>query len=67
MMQSWVLLATLCTPVLLREQAEIAVAKARLAMLKSLHEQPVEVRLQCEITQLQDQVRALWNRPLIED
>ena len=50
-----------------REQAEIAVAQARLAMLKQLHAQPVEVRLQWEIRELQDDVRALWNRPLIED
>ena len=50
-----------------REQAEIDVAKARLAALKSLSQQPVEVQVQWEIQQLQDEVRALWARPLIED
>jgi hypothetical protein len=50
-----------------REQAEIAVAKARLAALKVLSKQSPEVRMQWEICQLQDQVRALWARPLIED
>lgn len=50
-----------------REQAKIAVAKSRLAMLQQLNGQPVDVRLQWEIRQLQDEVRALWNRPLIED
>ena len=50
-----------------REQAEIAVAKAQLAALKVLSKQSPEVRMQWEICQLQDQVRALWARPLIED
>jgi hypothetical protein len=50
-----------------REAAEVAVAKARLASLKDLAQQPAEVRMQWEISQLQDQVRALWARPLIED
>jgi hypothetical protein len=50
-----------------REQAEINVAKARLAALKALPQQPPEVRIQWQIGQLQDQVRALWARPLIED
>jgi hypothetical protein len=50
-----------------REAAEVAVAKARLAAFKSLAAQPPEVRMQWEINQLQDQVRALWARPLIED
>lgn len=50
-----------------REVAEISVAKARLAALKSLASQPPEVRMQWEISQLQDQIRALWARPLIED
>jgi hypothetical protein len=50
-----------------REQAEIAVAQARLAALKSLDQQPPEVRVKWELGQLQDQVRALWARPLIED
>jgi hypothetical protein len=50
-----------------REVAEVAVAKARLASLKALAQQPIDVRVQWEISQLQDQVRALWARPLIED
>ena len=50
-----------------REQAEINVAKARLAALKALPQQRPEVRIQWQIGQLQDQVRALWARPLIED
>jgi hypothetical protein len=50
-----------------REAAEIAVAKARLAAFKLLAQQSPEVRMQWEINQLQDQVRALWARPLIED
>ncbi len=56
------------TDVLLRrEKASIDVAKARLAALKSLDQQPPEVRIQWELGQLQDQIRALWARPLIED
>jgi len=54
-------------PELNRQKAEIAVAKARLASLKALGQQPPEVRIQWQISQLQDQVRALWARPLIED
>jgi hypothetical protein len=54
-------------PQLRREQAEIDVATARLVALKSLAQQPLEVRLEWEIGQLQDQVRALWARPLIQD
>jgi hypothetical protein len=50
-----------------REQAEIAVSKARLASLRVLAEQPADVRVEWEISQLRDQVRALWARPLIED
>lgn len=50
-----------------KQQAEIEVAQARLAMLKSLDAQPADVRLHWEIRQLQDEIRALWNRPLIED
>jgi hypothetical protein len=50
-----------------REQAEINVAKARLAALESLAQQPADVRVQWQIGQLQDQIRALWARPLIED
>jgi hypothetical protein len=50
-----------------RAQASIDVAKARLAALKALDQQPPEVRIQWEIGQLQDQIRALWARPLIED
>jgi hypothetical protein len=54
-------------PELRREVAEIAVAKARLAALKVVSQQPPEVRIQWQIGQLQDQIRALWARPLIED
>jgi hypothetical protein len=50
-----------------REQAAIVVAKARLAALKVLDQQPPEVRIQWELGQIQDQIRALWARPLIED
>ncbi len=50
-----------------RELAEIAVAKARVAALKVVSQQSPEVRIQWEIGQLQDQIRALWARPLIED
>jgi len=50
-----------------REAAEIAVAKARLAALKVLSKQPPEVRLQWELSQLRDQIVALWARPLIEN
>jgi hypothetical protein len=50
-----------------RAAAEVAVAKARLASLKDLAQQPPEIRMQWEIGQLQDQIRALWARPLIED
>ena len=50
-----------------REVAEIAVAKARLAALKAIGREPAAVQMQWEIGQLQDQVRALWARPLIED
>lgn len=54
-------------PQLRREQAEIEVAKARLAALQSLSQQPLEVRLDWEIHQLQDDIRALWARPLVQD
>jgi hypothetical protein len=54
-------------PNLRREEAEIEVAKARLAALKSLAQQPPEVRIQWQIGQLHDEIRALWARPLIED
>jgi hypothetical protein len=54
-------------PQLRREQAEINVAKARLAALQSLPQQPLEARLEWEISQLQDDIRALWARPLIQD
>jgi hypothetical protein len=47
--------------------AQTAVAKAQLAALKALADQPAEVRMQWQIKQLQDEVRALWARPLIED
>lgn len=50
-----------------REKAAITVAKARLAALKVLDQQPPEVRIQWELGQLQDQIRALWARPLIEN
>jgi hypothetical protein len=50
-----------------REEAEIAVAKARLAATKAVGQQSPEVRMQWQIGQLQDQIRALWARPLIED
>lgn len=50
-----------------REQAEINVAKARLAALQSLSQQSPQVRVEWEIRMLQDDIRALWARPLIED
>lgn len=50
-----------------REQAEINVAKARLAALKALPQQTPQVRIEWEIRMLQDDIRALWARPLIED
>jgi hypothetical protein len=50
-----------------REQAEINVAKARLAALKALPQQTPQVRVEWEIRMLQDDIRALWARPLIED
>src|SRR5206468_2923559 len=52
-------------PQLRREQAEIDVANARLAALASLAQQPLEVRIEWEIRQLQDDVRALSSRPLL--
>ncbi len=54
-------------PVLRRQQAQIDLAKARLAALQSLAEQPLPVRLEWQIRQLQDDVQALWARPLIQD
>ena len=50
-----------------REQAEINVAKGRLAALKALPQQTPQVRIEWEIRMLQDDIRALWARPLIED
>lgn len=50
-----------------REQAEIAVAKARLAALRVLAQQPPQVRVEWQIRMLQDDIRALWARPLIQD
>jgi len=50
-----------------REQAEIAVAKAKLAALRVLSQQPPQVRVEWQIRMLQDDVRALWARPLIQD
>ncbi|HVT29757.1 MAG TPA: hypothetical protein VHE81_17195 [Lacipirellulaceae bacterium] len=53
--------------VLRRQQAEIDVAKARLAALQVLSDQPLPVRLEWQIHQLQDDVAALWARPLLQD
>ncbi len=50
-----------------REEAEISVAKARLAALRALPQQSPQVRVEWEIRMLQDDIRALWARPLIED
>ncbi|HEY2412044.1 MAG TPA: hypothetical protein VGI40_07365 [Pirellulaceae bacterium] len=50
-----------------REQAEINVAKARLAALQAVPQQSPQVRIEWEIHMLQDDIRALWARPLIED
>jgi hypothetical protein len=50
-----------------RQQAEINVAKARLAAFQSLSEQPLPVRLEWQIRQLQNDIHALWARPLIQD
>jgi hypothetical protein len=50
-----------------REKAEIAVAKARLAALRVLSQQPPQVRVEWRIRMLQDDIRALWARPLIQD
>jgi hypothetical protein len=50
-----------------REAAEIVVAKTRLAALKAIGREPAATQMQWQIGQLQDQVRALWARPLIED
>ena len=50
-----------------RVQAEISVAKARLAALRALPQQTPQVRIEWEIRMLQDDIRALWARPLIED
>jgi hypothetical protein len=55
------------TATLRNEQAEIDVAKARLAALRALAQQPPEVRIEWEIRMLQDDIRALWARPLIQD
>jgi hypothetical protein len=49
------------------EQAEINVAMARLAALRALAQQPPDVRIEWEIRMLQDDIRALWARPIIED
>jgi hypothetical protein len=54
-------------PKLRREQAEIDVAAARVAALQSLARQPFEVRIEWQIAQLQDDIRALGARPLISD
>jgi hypothetical protein len=50
-----------------REQAEIAVAKARLAALRVLSQQPPQVRVEWQIRMLQDDIRGLWARPLVQD
>jgi predicted outer membrane protein len=50
-----------------REQAEINVAKVRLAALKMLPQQSPQARVEWEIRMLQDDIHALWARPLIED
>jgi hypothetical protein len=50
-----------------RQHGEIEVAKARLAALKLLASQPPEVRIEWQIRMLQDDIRSLWARPLIED
>lgn len=49
------------------EEARKQLSQARLAALRALAQQPPEVRVQWEIRQLQDEIRALWARPLIED
>lgn len=49
------------------EVAEINLAKARLAAMQSMAQQPLEVRIQWQIALLQDEIRALWARPHIED
>ena len=54
-------------PRLRREEAEINMAQARLAALQSLAQQPLEVRLEWQISQLQDDIHSLWARPLIEE
>lgn len=50
-----------------RQFAEINVAKARLASLQVLAQQPPEVRTAWEFQLLQNDISALWARPLIED
>lgn len=50
-----------------REQAEINVAKARIATLRALGQQPPEVRIEWQIRMIHDDIRSLWARPLIED
>jgi hypothetical protein len=50
-----------------RQHGEIEVAKARLAALKLLANQTPGVRIEWQIRMLQDDIRALWARPLIED
>jgi hypothetical protein len=49
-----------------RQHGEIEVAKARLAALKILAGQPPEVRIEWQIRMLQDDIRALWARPIID-
>ena len=50
-----------------REQAEIELAKARVAALKSLAQQPADVQLAWQIRFLQDDIGALRARPIRED
>jgi hypothetical protein len=49
------------------EVAEIELAKSKLALLKGLAKQPPEVRIDSQIRFLQDDIIALWARPLRED
>jgi hypothetical protein len=49
-----------------REQAVISLAKARLAALQALPQQSPQIRIEWEIRMLQDDIRALWSRPMIE-
>ena len=50
-----------------RGQPEPTVPTAPLAALNARPQQPPPVRIAWEIRMLQDDIRALWARPLIED